>query len=88
MPLESIMDAHKIQGGTSATPRILKCWTDEMSQESEIQNGLENISGRSRGKIRLKTKKDPRISKRACRIRFDFDGVPRKLLEVRNTFVR
>jgi hypothetical protein len=59
-----------------------------MPKESEIQNGLENISGWSRGKISVKTKKDPRISKRACRIRFAFDGVPRKLLEVGNTFVR
>jgi hypothetical protein len=36
----------------------------------------------------LRPDKNPRVFKRACRIRFDLDGVPRKLLEVGNAFVR
>ena len=59
-----------------------------MSQRSEIQSGLENISRGSWGKISLKLEKNPRVSRRAPRIRFDSDGVPRKLLHVGNAFVR
>ena len=37
--------------------------------------------------ISLKPEVNPRTSRRACRFRFDFDGVARKLLEINNTFV-
>lgn len=36
----------------------------------------------------MKPKRNARVSKRACRIRSDFDGVPRKLVDVGNALVR
>jgi hypothetical protein len=36
----------------------------------------------------LKLRKNPRVSRRASRIRFDSDGVPRMLLQVGNALVR
>jgi hypothetical protein len=36
----------------------------------------------------LNVKKNPRVWKRASRIGFDSDGVPRKLLQVGDAFVR
>lgn len=36
----------------------------------------------------MKLRKNPKVSSRDFRIRFDSDGVPRKLLQVGNAFVR
>lgn len=61
---------------------------EQRPKRSEIQNGLEKINRRSGGEIGLKPDMNPRVLKRACRVRFGFDNIPRQLWEVGNAFVR